>query len=351
MGWAKLRRGWGRAPALRTLWEPDGTRVNWRAVREECRALLAQMPILRPLSLERLISTIKTARGWRIKLVAIPNHTLANIDVRGPRLRLDGAPVVLIVPVEDTTGFHRPRIILHELAHLWCDNMIGASFDQLARPLPDVPPAVLRRPTNKGRVVACRHDGHLLRGRLIALCRGFRARLADFLVDEYQQLRRQPFSLAPASGDRRDLATQHQRLRDAPLAIGIVGPEHEGCGVERLRECVDLLVRRARHDDGPQLVHQAFPHGRPPRPGLADGSDLCIRQRGRHQAQKINDLVGKLLMRRRSVLADGFRGSWLVRPLPWSRHVPTVAACWIRHADAAAYRTHFGQVGMASHEL
>ncbi|MFJ1602580.1 hypothetical protein ACIOHS_04290 [Streptomyces sp. NPDC088253] len=155
------------------------------------------MPILRPLSLERLISNIKTARGWRIKLVAIPNHMLVNIDVRGRRLRLDGAPVVLIVPVEDTTGFHRPRIILHQLAHLWCDNTTGASFDQLARPLPDVPPAVLRRPTNKGRVVACRHDGHLVRGRLIALCRGFRARLADFLVDEYQQLRRQPFSLAP----------------------------------------------------------------------------------------------------------------------------------------------------------
>ncbi|MGJ5898391.1 hypothetical protein ACSCBZ_41580 [Streptomyces niveiscabiei] len=125
-----------------------------RELHEECRSRLAGMPVPKPFTLDGLIAGIESARGRRIKLVPVPDHLLANTDVCGLRLQLDDVPVDLILHVEGTTSFHRQRIILHELAHIWCDDTSEADFEELARLLPDFPPHTLHRLLTRGRVMA-----------------------------------------------------------------------------------------------------------------------------------------------------------------------------------------------------
>ncbi|MFF5538701.1 hypothetical protein ACFY71_40705 [Streptomyces cinerochromogenes] len=154
MWWTKLRGGRGGAPAVAGSARSGSRAISQRALRRECREVLAQMPVPRPFTLDGLIAGVEAERGRRIKLVAIPDHLLANTDVCGLWLKLDDVPVDLILCVEGTTAFHRQRIILHELAHLWCDDVSEASFDQLASLLPDFPPHLLQRLTQRGRIMA-----------------------------------------------------------------------------------------------------------------------------------------------------------------------------------------------------
>lgn len=159
--WSKLRDGQGRTPPVGESTCSGRQVVNRRAIRRECQELLAQMPVPQPFTLDGLITGIESERGRRIKLVAIPDHLLTNTDVCGLWLQLDGVPVDLILYVEGTTAFHRQRIILHELAHLWCDDPTEASFEQLIRLLPDFPPRALQRLTKRGRIMARhRYDSH-----------------------------------------------------------------------------------------------------------------------------------------------------------------------------------------------
>ncbi|QFQ97304.1 hypothetical protein F9278_15040 [Streptomyces phaeolivaceus] len=123
--------------------------------------MLAQMPLPRPFSLERLIAAVEAERGRRIKLVPIPDYLLAQTDVCGLCLQLKNAPVDLIFFVDGTTAFHRLRIILHELAHLWCDDDVEAGPEELAGLIPDFPSDALRGLTSAGRVMARhRYDSH-----------------------------------------------------------------------------------------------------------------------------------------------------------------------------------------------
>jgi hypothetical protein len=125
-------------------------------LRRECQDLLEQMPLPRPFTLDGLIAGIETVRGRRIKLVAIPDHLLAHTDVCGLWLQLDAAPVDLILYLDGTTAFHRMRIILHELAHLWCEDVTETSIGQLVRLLPDFAPGTLQHLARRDRVVARR---------------------------------------------------------------------------------------------------------------------------------------------------------------------------------------------------
>ncbi|MET9142953.1 hypothetical protein [Streptomyces sp. NPDC004042] len=119
------------------------------------------MPVPQPFTLDGLIVGIEAERGRRIKLVTIPDDLLARTDVCGLWLKLDDVPVDLILYAEGTTDFHRTRIILHELAHLWCDDATEADFEDLVRLLPDFPPATLRHLSERGRVLARhRYDTH-----------------------------------------------------------------------------------------------------------------------------------------------------------------------------------------------
>ncbi|MGQ4383643.1 hypothetical protein [Streptomyces sp. SAS_270] len=178
-----LFRGRARGPAAD---EGASSRaISRRAIRQECRHLLAQMPIPRPFTLEGLIAGIEAERGRRIKLVAIPDHLLANTDVCGLWLRLDDVAVDLILHVAGTTSFHRQQIILHELAHLWCDDVTEASASELARLLPDFPPGLLHRLMAKGRVMARhRYDSRPeIRAEMLADLLHHSAYATDFIED------------------------------------------------------------------------------------------------------------------------------------------------------------------------
>ncbi|MFH9090903.1 hypothetical protein [Streptomyces sp. NPDC017673] len=150
MWWTNLRNGRGRGPGL----TGSAGSASQRTLRQECREVLSQMPVPRPFTLDGLIAGIEAERGRRIKLVAIPDHLLASTDVYGLWLQLDDVPVDLILYVDGTTAFHRQRIILHELAHLWCDDVTEASFEQLVSLLPDFPADLLQRLTKRGRIMA-----------------------------------------------------------------------------------------------------------------------------------------------------------------------------------------------------
>ncbi|WP_404782779.1 hypothetical protein [Streptomyces pristinaespiralis] len=156
-----------------------------RALREECRALLEQMPMPRPFTLDGLIAGIEAARGRKIKLVAIPDHLLANTDVCGLWLQLDDVPVDLILYMEGTTAFHRMRIILHELAHMWCNDETEATFEELTRLLPDFPPNVLHRLSRRGRIMARhRYDSHAeRRAEMLADLLHHEAYAVDYIED------------------------------------------------------------------------------------------------------------------------------------------------------------------------
>ncbi|CAL9361541.1 hypothetical protein SUDANB105_00676 [Streptomyces sp. enrichment culture] len=147
--------------------------------------LLEQMPIPRPFSLDGLVANIEAARGRKIKLVAIPDHLLANTDVCGLWLRLEDVPVDMILYVGGTTSFHRLRIILHELAHMWCDDETEASYEELAKLLPDFPPNVLYRLTRRGRVMARhRYDSHSeMRAEMLADLLHHEAYAIDYIED------------------------------------------------------------------------------------------------------------------------------------------------------------------------
>ncbi|TCR22948.1 hypothetical protein EV578_104278 [Streptomyces sp. BK205] len=162
--WVARLIHWRRKSTDPTLKKGRTNAATWRELRKECQALLADMPIPRPFTLEGLIAGIEAVTGRRIKLVPIPDHLLSNTDVCGLWLQLDDVPVDLVLYVEGTTSFHRMRIILHELAHLWCDDTSEESFEQLVRLLPDFPPNVLHRLTKRGRVMARhRYDSHIER--------------------------------------------------------------------------------------------------------------------------------------------------------------------------------------------
>ncbi|MFE4664590.1 hypothetical protein ACFRI7_32215 [Streptomyces sp. NPDC056716] len=147
-------RGRDRRPATGDRTPPaDGT-VSGRTLRRECERLLAQMPLPTPFTLDGLIAAIESERGRHIDLVPIPDRLLATTDVFGLWLRLDAAPIDMIFYVQGATGFHRQQIILHELAHLWCDDAADTDAAQLAALLPGVPPDFLESLAGKGQVMA-----------------------------------------------------------------------------------------------------------------------------------------------------------------------------------------------------
>lgn len=154
MGWPKLHRGQAQPSDAGEPTRSGGRAVFRHTLRQECQDLLEQMPVPQPFTLDGLIAGIEAERGRQIKLVAIPDHLLAHTDVCGLWLQLDAVPVDLILYVEGTTAFHRMRIILHELAHLWCDDVSEAGAEQLVRLLPDCPPDLLDRLTQRSRVMA-----------------------------------------------------------------------------------------------------------------------------------------------------------------------------------------------------
>ncbi|AKN75678.1 hypothetical protein QR97_31530 [Streptomyces sp. PBH53] len=187
--------------------------MSQRTLRQECREVLAQMPVPRPFTLDGLIAGIEAERGRRIKLVAIPDYLLANTDVCGLWLQLDDVPVDLILYMEGTTAFHRQQIILHELAHLWCDDVTEAGLEQLAGLLPDFPSDLLQRLTQRGRIMARhRYDSFVeRRAEMLADLLHHEAYDVDYI--ENATLRRLDEDLSRLNFTLRPRTTEKNRVR------------------------------------------------------------------------------------------------------------------------------------------
>lgn len=157
---------WGVAsregkPADLAVTGSDACAVSHRAIRREARRIVTQMPLPRPFDLDQLIANVEAVRGRRIKLLPLPDRLLGGTDICGLWLRHARLPLDLILHVETTTPYHRQRIILHELAHLWCDDVAGVAPDQLAKLLPGFSEALIVRLASKGQVMARRrYDSH-----------------------------------------------------------------------------------------------------------------------------------------------------------------------------------------------
>ncbi|BCM65687.1 hypothetical protein EASAB2608_01021 [Streptomyces sp. EAS-AB2608] len=213
MWWSKLRGGWGGIPAAEGRAGSDRRTISRHTLRQECREVLAQMPVPRPFTLDGLIASIEAERGRRIKLVAIPDYLLANTDVCGLWLQLDDVPVDLILYMEGTTAFHRQRIILHELAHLWCDDVTEAGFEQLAGLLPDVPPDLLHRLTQRGRIMARHRYDSLVERRAEMLADLLHHEAYDVDYIENATLRRLDEDLSRLNFPLRPRTTEKNRVR------------------------------------------------------------------------------------------------------------------------------------------
>ncbi|MEW1657769.1 MULTISPECIES: hypothetical protein [unclassified Streptomyces] len=114
---------------MRWRWrrQGDGTAIDHRAVRKEARRIVGEMPVPRPFDLDALVANIAAVRGRDIRLVPLPDRLLGSTGLCGLWLKHETLPLDLILHVESTTRFHREKIILHELGHLWCDDADGVT--------------------------------------------------------------------------------------------------------------------------------------------------------------------------------------------------------------------------------
>ncbi|MER6218762.1 hypothetical protein ABT213_32610 [Streptomyces sp. NPDC001674] len=146
-----------------------GGGVRRRAARKEARRAVQEMPLPRPFTMASLIAAIEAERGRRIELVAVPDHLLGHSDVCGLWVRHERIPADLIFIPESISGYHRQRVLFHELAHLWCDDP-KMYREQAGTLLPGFSPQLLERLANEGPFMARhRYDTHTeVRAEMIA---------------------------------------------------------------------------------------------------------------------------------------------------------------------------------------
>ncbi|MFD3874773.1 hypothetical protein [Streptomyces sp. NPDC058623] len=139
------------------------SRVGNRAVRREARRAVRSMPLPRPFSLTALVSAIEADRGRRIELVSAPDRLLGQSDVCGLWVHHERLLLDLIFIPESISGYHRQRVVFHELAHLWCDDPTTQP-GQAAALLPELSPELTTRLTEAGPFMARhRYDTHVER--------------------------------------------------------------------------------------------------------------------------------------------------------------------------------------------
>ncbi|MFG2985709.1 hypothetical protein ACGFYQ_31380 [Streptomyces sp. NPDC048258] len=143
--------------------------VRHRVARKEARRALREMPLPHPFSTAALISGIEAERGRRVELVSVPDRLLGQSDVCGLWIRPEGLLLDLIFIPESISGYHRQRVLFHELAHLWCDDP-KTYPEQAAALLPDFSPELLARLAGAGPFMARRrYDTHVeMRAEMIA---------------------------------------------------------------------------------------------------------------------------------------------------------------------------------------
>jgi hypothetical protein len=113
-----------------------------RAVRRQCRQLVATLDVPMPFDARRLADRVAAERVRPIDLIALamPNNALCGIWLATPDRDI-------IVYEQNTSRLHQEHIQLHEICHILCQHdPVGTTNPQISRLLfPDLDPHVVHR--------------------------------------------------------------------------------------------------------------------------------------------------------------------------------------------------------------
>jgi hypothetical protein len=110
-------------------------------LRRRCEQRVREMAIPQPFDLVTFCAHVEGLRGRRLVLKAMPG--LSATAPCGMWLSLAQADYILYEP--NTSKLHSEHIILHELAHMLCDHRLSMDSSVLAKLLPSINPAIVKR--------------------------------------------------------------------------------------------------------------------------------------------------------------------------------------------------------------
>ncbi|MER5685440.1 toxin [Streptomyces sp. NPDC002205] len=128
--------------------------MSLRALRKECEAGLADLPIPAPFSVAGLVTNMEAARGRTIVLHEMPDR-LARVNA-ACGLRLASARTSFVLYRRRPTAYQTQHVILHELCHEWFDHGTSLDAEQLQRLLPVFDTSLISRVLDSGVADALR---------------------------------------------------------------------------------------------------------------------------------------------------------------------------------------------------
>ncbi|OII60937.1 toxin [Streptomyces sp. CC53] len=136
------------------------SKPSMRALRRECEAGLADLPIPAPFAIPALVANMEAARGRRIVLQEMPER-LARADA-ACGLRLKAGDTSFVLYRRRPTSYQTQHVILHELCHEWFDHGTSLDAEQLRRLLPVFDTSLIERVLASGTTVQARaqYDTH-----------------------------------------------------------------------------------------------------------------------------------------------------------------------------------------------
>ncbi|MFE9257604.1 toxin [Streptomyces sp. NPDC006879] len=134
--------------------------MSMRALRRECEAGLADLPIPTPFSIEGLVANMEAARGRTILVREMPDR-LARLNA-ACGLRLKSGDTSIVLHRRRPTEYQTQHVILHELCHEWFDHGTSLDAEQMRRLLPVFDPSLITRMLRSGTTVQARaqYDTH-----------------------------------------------------------------------------------------------------------------------------------------------------------------------------------------------
>ncbi|MFF8383988.1 toxin [Streptomyces kanasensis] len=133
---------------------------SMRALRRECEAGLADLPIPAPFGIPELVANMEAARGRRIVLQELPER-LARVN-SACGLRLKSGDTSFVLYRRRPTTYQTHHVILHELCHEWFDHGTSLDAERLRRLLPVFDTSLIDRVMRSGTTVQARaqYDTH-----------------------------------------------------------------------------------------------------------------------------------------------------------------------------------------------